>query len=362
MARAILSALLGDLRGKIGNMVFDNYKGVHIVRSMPTVTTNPQSAHQTDLRTAMAVFVQAWRGLTLQQKQLWIQVGCEFIRGLESDAKLNTGGLITVPRGPFSGYNAFIACNMNRYTSGYSLITDVLETAPLAQEKPAPLKSFSAVVGGRTITASWTYITPGPLDERLEIWIKSVPAGIHGQLIYTEARNADGSKDITQARKTSGILVDLPNGVYQLQAMIVNKYGLTTAPSELVFVQIGAEDMFTYLAVREKIINLMALAAGVPDTDLDLSLFIPAGAHTAILEARLYVATTNPGGTAGLHLYKSAAQGDAIHLQCQMDDYTMHNDNGHCPIDTARHIRYLVDFSSLSGNVDVEVWLLGYIS
>lgn len=365
MARAVLGPLVSDLRGKLGNQVFDNYKGVHIVRAMPSWISNPQSGKQASSRAALAVFVKAWQGLTLAQKSQWPTVACSFIKGQESDARMNRGGLIQVPRGPFSGYNAFIALNMNRFTSGFSTLTEILEDAPIARTTPEPLKSFSAVVEGRTITASWEYINPGPLPERLEIWIKSVSAGIHPQLLYTEARNADGDTDITQAQGASGILTNLPSGVYQLQAMIVNQYGLTTAPSELVFVQIGAEDMFTYLTSRQPVLSLVGVAADVAATEIDMSAFIPPGAHSAIIQTEVVTTAGVLANLANFTLRKNLAQGDSIVVGIAGGHSALlvQSDEGIMQITDARKIEYRVFSHSGAPLVfNVEVFLLGYVS
>jgi len=359
MARARLGPLVIDLRGKLGNSVFDNYKGIHIVRALPSYTTNPQSTHQSDVRSALAEFVNAWRGLPLDKKQLWTQMITKFPRLDESDARMNRGGLITVPRGPFSGYNAFIACNMNRYTSGYSPVTDILEDAPINAEVPEAIKNLSATKAGRVITVAWEYINPGPREERLEIWIRSIDAGIHPQLIYSEDRNADGNTDISTVRKTSGIDVELPNGVYQLQAMIVNQYGLTSQPSELVYIQLGGEDVFTYFSTRQQVVNLNNVVADIAWTTLDLSSLIPAGAHTAIL---LMEHTNNVAGGAPSYF---AARKDATQAgACKGLITPATNAQGGtpfiCPITTDRKIDYMVDITAPM-DVDVDVYLIGYI-
>lgn len=359
MARAVLGPLIQDLRGRLGNQVFDNYKGVHVVRSLPTVTTNPQSYHQTVVRTALSQFIIAWRSLTLSQKQAWEQVAAKLIRGKESDARMNRGGLISVPRGPFSAYNAFIALNLNRYLYGYSVLTDVLTDAPNNMTLPEPLLNFSAVVVARTITASWQYINPGPLTQRLGIWIKSNDAGIHPQLIYTEARNANGSASFTEARKTSGITVDLPNGVYQLQAIIVDNNGLTTSPSELVFVQLGGADVFTYFATRQTVLALANVVADVAWTEIDLSALIPAGAHTAILAAEGIVNVAG-GQPAVVEFRRDATQGAAHRYPIAGGLAALPGGGFSCPLTSARKIEYFINIAAPM-DMAVNVFLVGYI-
>lgn len=352
---------MGDLRGKVGNVVFDNYCGVHIVRSMPAYINNPQSAYQTYARAAMTVFVQAWKNLTLDQKQLWRVLAVDFIRGKESDARMNRGGLISLPRGPFSGYNLFIACNMNRYMSGYAPLTDILEDAPISKAKPEPLKTFSVSKAGRTLTPAWEYITPGPLNERLEIWIRSIDAGVHPQLIYTEARNADGSTDIVHIRKTGGAWSYLPNGVYQLQCQIVNEYGLVSPPSELVYIQLGGADTFTYLPARLNVFTLNNQAVSIPDTDVDLSATIPAGAHAAIVVLTMYTTAIGTAGTKSFQLYNSLAQGDALRILQDNSQNDLEGKQAHIPLSSDRHMRYSYTHAGVGGTTTLALDLLGYI-
>ena len=238
MARATLGPLLNTLSGKLGNGVVTNSKGLFSVRAMPKSVRNPQSHEQSHSRAALAVFVEAWRGLTVNQRRFWVHLAAQMRRGQASDASVSRGDLITVPRGPFSAYSAFITCNMNRYMYRYSDLDDVIVIAPLIRPLIEPLLTFTVGFAGVTITATWTYITPGPLDQRLGIWLKSAEAGIHPQLIYTEARNANGNVPLTSARGANGNSIDFPNGVYYLQAIIVDQYGFTTAPSQLVPVKV----------------------------------------------------------------------------------------------------------------------------
>ena len=239
MARATLGPLLNTLSGKLGNGVVTNSKGLFSVRAMPKSVKNPHSHEQSHSRAALAVFVEAWRDLTIGQKRLWIQVANQMRHGQESDASVSRGDLIMVPRGPFSAYSAFITCNMNRYMYRYSDLDDVLTAAPIKKPILEPLLTFWASFAGVTITPEWTYITPGAVDAMLGIWLKSSEAGIHPQLAYTEPRNADGNVPLTSARGANGYPVDLPNGVYSVQAIIVDQYGFTTAPSQLVSVKVA---------------------------------------------------------------------------------------------------------------------------
>jgi hypothetical protein len=283
MARAVLGPNLIDLTGKLGNSVYNSYSGLHTVRALPAVVTNPQSTSQTATRSALAVFVSAWRGLTLAQKKTWDAYASYLIKSTESEGGRNSAGLIRIPRGPYSGYNAFISCNMNRYSYNYSILTSILLTAPITQQRPEPLKTLLAVVVGRTIAVSWEYITPGVKNERLGIWIKSVDADIHPQIIYTEARNADGTTIVSAVNKTSGTSISLPDGVYQVQAIIINEYGIITAPSELVKVQLGAASVDTYFANPIIALSLPNQNASTARTIIDVSASIPDGAIAAIL-------------------------------------------------------------------------------
>jgi len=361
MARVILGPLINDIRGSIGNQVFDNYNGVHIVRAKPSYITNPQSAQQSKVRLSTATFVSAWQSLTLAQQQAWCEVAHTFPTGKESDAKLSRGGLVTVPRGPFSAWNAFLACNMNRYMSGYSTITDVLIVPPVGLSLPEPLKSVSATSSTGSITFSWTYINPGPKNERLEVWIKSNDALVHPQMIYTEARNADGSVTITSVRSRGGLYIVPPRGTYRLQAQIVDKYGRTSQPSELVLTRILGDDMFTYLSDPVLVLNLTGVVAPVARTPLSLAAQIPAGAHSAILRIQIQQTAFGAAGN------KLATYRDAVVTipQMEVQSDTAANivveDEGLQPIDTARAIEYGIACGAAS-TLTCKIYLIGYIS
>jgi len=361
MARVILGPLINDIRGSIGNQVFDNYGGVHIVRAKPSYTTNPQSAQQTIVRTATAVFVSAWQSMTLAQQQAWVEVAATFPTGKESDAKLSRGGLVTVPRGPFSPWNAFLACNMNRYLSGYSLITDILIVPPLGLSLPEPLKALHATSSTGQIFVDWEYINPGPKAERLEIWIKSVDALVHPQMIYTEARNANGTLTISAVRSRGGVYITPPRGTYKIQAQIVDKYGRTSQPSELVLTRIQGDDMFTYFTIDQQVISFGSQTANIAETDLDLSLLIPAGAHSAIFLIELR-SNDGAGGRSQLRLRKSAGTHDMMTGTIKGDNWGSAFDNGVCEIDSARHIKYQFAILDGTANIAIVLHLLGYIS
>lgn len=361
MARAVLGPILQDLRGKLGNAVYDNYKGVHIVRSMPSYINNPQSEHQILARAAMTAFVEAWKGLTLDQKQLWNVLSVDFIRGKESDARMNRGGLISLPRGPFSGYNTFIACNMNRYSSGYSAIDEILEDAPIGKAKPDPVSETIIGKTGRQITYGFNFTVEEPREERVVVWIRSIDAGIHPQIIYTEARDDGNTISITEAKKTSGIWVTLPNGVYQLQTQITNQYGLTSPPSELMFIQLGGADTYTYLTPRVQVLDLNAQAGNVGITDIDLSGEVPEGAHSAIILAEIIPTALGGAGLNELLLCKSAAQGVCVVVTNIQPQNDQNFETAIMAITSDRKIRYAFNFSGAPAAFDLNVWLLGYI-
>jgi len=362
MARARLSALLHDLRGTVGNMVFDNYSGVHIVRSLPSYTNNPQSQHQSEVRAALSVYTTAWRGMTLTQQQDWALVAARFPTGNESDAKLNRGGIVTVPRGPFNAWNAFLACNMNRYLSGYCTVNDVLVTAPITRPLPDPLKTVSVTGIPMRITFSWEYITPGVANERLEVWIRSNDANIHPQLIYSEAKNANGSVDIELVRSRGGLWVIPPAGLYKLQAMIVNEFGLTSAPSEIVQVKIGGDDVFTYLAEPVQVENQAPGGASVARSAVDISGNVPVGAHTAILLLECGRIIAAGGVTTYLKTWRDAVQvlpdANIAHI---LTDVSVGHDQMLQPITTARTFER--EFSlGVADTAGYAIWLIGYIS
>jgi len=90
--------ILGGIRGKIGNVVGSNWKGIPVLKSMPLSVANPKTAGQVAQRGKMRNAVKAGRALL--------------------------AALITIYWNPFaqymSGYNLFIKENIDAFaTSGF---------------------------------------------------------------------------------------------------------------------------------------------------------------------------------------------------------------------------------------------------
>ena len=70
MAIVKLSALVSDIRGKVGGNVFARNKGGAYVRNY-TKPTNPSTLKQQGVRLLFAALASAWRGLTSGQRTSW---------------------------------------------------------------------------------------------------------------------------------------------------------------------------------------------------------------------------------------------------------------------------------------------------
>lgn len=361
MARIVLGPLVNDIRGSVGNQVFDNYNGVHVIRAKPSVINNPQTEAQMFVRFVLSILTVEWQNLDLDEQLAWKQLTIYFPQGKASDAKLSSGGLITTPRGPFSGWNCFLANNMNRFISQYPVVPAVLTFPPIGEEMPEPVRNLSAVAATGKITVSWTYLLPGPSTDYLQIWIKSVDAMVHGQVIYTIPKNANGSYTITQVKSRGGLWITPPRGTYKLQAQIIDENGFVSAPSRLVQVRIKGDDVFTYLASPTNVLSLPGQVASIARTVLDLSTFIPAGAHSAILRCNMVTAV---GATLGdqLRLYRDAVPiQSAMNLTNGQALATVIDEEGVVPISTTRTIDYVFD-QGAGNTTDLYIYLVGYIS
>lgn len=118
--------------------------------------------------------------------------------------------------------------------------------------------------------------------------------------------------------------------------------------------------MFTYLAARQEVLDLNAVAATIADTELDLTPWIPVGAHTVILAIEINQIAL--GGAAGYNflVYKTLAQGNAIALFGWAAERDSQGAQAHIPL-AAGKIRYSVFHPGGALSLDINAWILGYI-
>jgi hypothetical protein len=107
MARVTYGALVVDLAGSIGGTTFQKNSSGAIARSRAYTPVNP-SVLQSDRQLALCRFVALWPSLTVIQKTAWNDLAAAHL-------KINDWGVSS----RVSGYQWFIAYNLNGYTQGY---------------------------------------------------------------------------------------------------------------------------------------------------------------------------------------------------------------------------------------------------
>lgn len=113
MARVLFSGVAGvDMRGKLNGSVFSKNRGGAYVRTKVT-PVNPQSTAQQNVRNRLSTNSAAWRGLTEDQRQAWINAAPNFPY---TDIYGNTKQL--------SGQQLYVKLNNNLAQIGATLIAD----------------------------------------------------------------------------------------------------------------------------------------------------------------------------------------------------------------------------------------------
>ena len=124
--------ILGGLRGKIGNVVGSNWKGIDTLRSLPISVANPRSAGQVAQRTKFTAVVGfASTALTSIVKPLW-----------DRFAQYE------------SGYNAFVSANINAYSSDGVVDTNKIVTSR-GSLTPAARLGATLNSNGIQVTLTW---------------------------------------------------------------------------------------------------------------------------------------------------------------------------------------------------------------
>jgi len=138
MATIKLSALVSDVRGKVGGSVFSRNGGGSYVKTFKK-PINPASAKQSAIRGYFATMMTEYRALTAQQINAWASAAYQFPN--------RVGDLVKV-----SGASLYIKCNMLLVASGLPRIStppivpkDLTEASVEQKEQTAAV--FSAVDG-----------------------------------------------------------------------------------------------------------------------------------------------------------------------------------------------------------------------
>lgn len=139
MALIKTGALVAEIRGKEGGMVFSRNKGGAYVKVKVT-PTNPQTIYQQNQRGQLGAISQAWRALTQAQRDAW--------------GVFAAGAPVTNIFGDqtfLSGFGAFCKTNRNLRLLGIATLT-----SPVAIAAFGSFTTLSIASAAGAVTAAWT--------------------------------------------------------------------------------------------------------------------------------------------------------------------------------------------------------------
>jgi hypothetical protein len=142
MAKALLSALIDELVGKMGNAVFQRGKAGLTVRKR-VIPFNPKSTAQTAARARITTFSKAWSGLTDAQRIAW-----------DAAAGGGSWGLTDTLGNSFnpSGEQLYVGLNCSLSQIGESAITSPPSHATFSS---LSLGTITAAAGTPTLTIAY---------------------------------------------------------------------------------------------------------------------------------------------------------------------------------------------------------------
>lgn len=144
MAKVVAPLMSQEVRGKMGGLVFNTYRGIATCKSLKS-PVQPNTAAQTNARSRMTDASRAWAELTSVQRDAWEVYAASHI---EADWTSKPKRL--------TGHNWFCRCYSRAILAGGSPITDVPAVA--APAAPAITSIAHNAAGGGTIEV--TYTTP----------------------------------------------------------------------------------------------------------------------------------------------------------------------------------------------------------
>jgi hypothetical protein len=236
MAKLSYGTLIKDIRGKIGGVVFSQWKGIPFARLKPTTFRYPwESELNSACRTSVDRLVKAWRdNLSQTQRDAW-ETYATYLATLTTvydklPGRKDIGGTM-------SGYNAFILTNLLSFSVGYSAI---IEDNPSAEVDPiAPtLVDFTFEAGPpRNLVIEFTYDEVPVPETFVRLWLRGKR---YAHLLLAKYQDATDETDIEvdAMNFAQGSTLDLPADIYQAQMDAVNQFGRFSPPSVIKTLQV----------------------------------------------------------------------------------------------------------------------------
>lgn len=244
MARFVSSVLIDDIRGAMGNMVFDTWKGVQVIRRKSTSRSNPHSREQIYMRARITATSKRWHHLlTQEQRDRWHEFAQRRNRK-GPRPKPGGGGLheaIPEGRGPQTGYNSFQMLNALGFNADVFNRWTFINDAPLDNPPPGAITVLSGgwSAGLCSLWLEWSPPAVVLAGTRFRVWIHCWSAGVHLQM-YGSTPFTTPAIFMTGARIAQGkmSLIRLHPGIYKCQVDTIGPDGQKGPSSQIVSVTV----------------------------------------------------------------------------------------------------------------------------
>jgi len=207
MAKIEYSALVSNIRGKMGGQVASGWKGINYLKNHNASPRQPRTTEQQTIRGYMSELSVEWYALTDSQKLLWNKYASLLGK-------------------PMSGQNAYIKLNLNIWRYAGEVYK---KTAPPATpSRPGAMQGFDVTGTSLTIsTVAWT----APCASNVTVIIDYSPqAGF-------DDKSSPGWKpagNVASAYKGTELYHDFPSGtVMRYRAKSMDEWGRMSPPSEI---------------------------------------------------------------------------------------------------------------------------------
>lgn len=246
MAKITMSALVSDVRGKIGSQVFSSWKGRQYVKNLPTTLRNPVSERQGKVRASLANSATGWQTMLPETKLIWRQYAKEISSSSVHD--IGTSNIIPKKGTLMSGFNAYTAINTRLTNANLPTVN-----LPPTSTPPAILSASVANAYGLILIEATTGVG-AEIGDVVRIFQKADYAKAITNIalnikVTAEDINLDGSATVKGVLTTQTVggeynIGQVSNCVYMgstmtIQMNVMRKSGALSSPSTSFEVYLG---------------------------------------------------------------------------------------------------------------------------
>jgi hypothetical protein len=199
MAKVTNPLMSSQARGKVGGMVFNNWRGFATVKVNKS-PSQPRTSRQLAIRAFCTTLTRAWSALTAGNREGWTNYA-------------NAHPLLDWTNTPrrTTGINMFVAMNIRRLDMGSAQV----DTAPTIA---APASVAGLVPTGGSGQISVAHTSPGGTATQIDIWTHGPhSAGQVGNIVRAKHRS------YAAAETTPTVISGLSPGLYTVFARHINE-------------------------------------------------------------------------------------------------------------------------------------------